>query len=80
MSANLASIECFQSMSEFLRFEYWISQQISEGAAVEVEVGNYYAGVNFKERWFKFETIAQVWRLVYPDGPFRGYWGQVILK
>lgn len=78
MISNLEEIENFDSRGEFLKFESWINAQLINRYAKEVEVKNYYAGINFKERWFEFKSIAQVWRLVYPDGSFHGYWGRVI--
>ena len=77
MNANLEEIDDFQSLNEFLRFEKWINEELLLGAATEVAVQDPYAGVNFRERWFEFKSIGQKWRLVYPDGPFKGYWGQV---
>lgn len=78
MRNNLETIENFHSRGEFIKFENWISEQLNNGNAKEVEVKEYYAGVNFRERWFEFESVAQVWRLVYPDGPFFGYWGRAL--
>ena len=78
MNTNLETIDGFDSRSEFLRFQKWIDQQINNGSAAEIKVKNYYAGVNFEERWFEFNSIGEVWRLVYPDGPFMGYWGRVV--
>lgn len=79
MNTNLETIDGFESRNEFLRFQTWINQQIDDGSVAEINVDDYYAGVNFEERWFEFKSIGQVWRLVYPDGLFKGYWGQVFL-
>ncbi|CFR16759.1 MULTISPECIES: hypothetical protein [Yersinia] len=78
MNEKLEEIDDFQSMNEFNRFEKWVENEIALGAASEIEVLGYYAGINFKERWFKFHEAGDIWRLVYPDGPFHGYWGVVI--
>lgn len=78
MSEKLEEIDDFQSMNEFNRFEKWIENEIIFGSVSEVRVLEYYAGINFKERWFKFHETGEIWRLVYPDGPFHGYWGAVI--
>ncbi|WP_165463087.1 hypothetical protein [Atlantibacter sp.] len=77
MNNKLEEIDDFQSMNEFNRFEKWIENEVTLGSAVEISVLNYYAGINFKERWFKFIEAGSTWRLVYPDGPFHGYWGAV---
>lgn len=70
-------INDFQSYSEFARFVAWIESQVSEKMAFEVSVKELYAGSGFKERWFQCQNSKSVWRLVYPDGPFHGYWGAV---
>ncbi len=77
MHKNLEEINKFESMSEFRRFEQWIDKELMLDSAIEVPVLDFFAGKNFKERWFKFESIGEIWRLVYPDGPFNGYWGRV---
>ena len=77
MNKNLEEIKAFQSMSEFSRFESWLDSELNAGSAKEISVNDYYAGINFKERWFTFDLIGETWRLVYPDGPFKGYWGKV---
>jgi len=74
-SCTWEEIDDFQSYSEFERFVAWIESQVSEKTAVEVPVKDLYAG--FPERWFQCSTSKSVWRLVYPDGPFHGYWGAV---
>jgi hypothetical protein len=77
MGNNLEKIDQFRSPQEFLRFENWIAGEIGSGAASETPVLHYFAGENFQERWFEFHSANEVWRLVYPDGPFKGYWGKV---
>ncbi|WP_199103403.1 hypothetical protein [Aquitalea sp. ASV11] len=77
VSNNLEVIDGFKSPGELNRFERWLQREVDAGCAVEVDVKNYYAGENFKERWFYFKEIDSVWRLVCPDGPFHGYWGAV---
>ncbi len=74
---NLEEIDSFYSYNEFIRFKAWIEEQIQDGYVKEIDVKDFYAGVNFQERWFEFETQGEVWRLVYPDGSFQGYWGRV---
>lgn len=70
-------IDDFQSYSEFARFVVWIESQVSEKLASEISVKDSYAGSGFTERWFQCSASQRVWRLVYPDGPFHGYWGAV---
>lgn len=74
---NWEAIDNFQSSSEFKRFTDWIESQISGGISVEVPVEDIYAVAGLTERWFQCVTSRCVWRLVYPDAPFHGYWGQV---
>lgn len=47
--------------------------QVSYGLAKEIDVKDeYWSGV--EERWVYCESLGQVWRLVYPDPPFKGCW------
>lgn len=68
-------IDGFPSNNYFLKFEEFIEKKLEDNTAEEIVVDDYYAGINFKERWFLIE--GKKWRLVYPDPPFLGYWGEV---
>ena len=70
-------IDDIQSYSEFAKLVSWIESQVSEKMVSEVPVKDQYAGSGFTERWFQCLASKSVWRLVYPDGPFHGYWGAV---
>jgi hypothetical protein len=73
----LEEIHGFVSPGEFSRFVKWIENEVTSGFAREISVNNSYSGLSFNERWFCYNSIGEVWRLVYPDFPFRGYWGKV---
>lgn len=75
--SNLSEINGFHSMGEFVRFESWLLEQIQDNACHEIEVQDYFANTQFGEKWFKFTEVDEVWRLVNPEPPFRGYWGRV---
>jgi hypothetical protein len=77
-NCNWEMIESFQSLGEFKRFTDWIESQVTEGIALEVPVKELYAAAGIKERWFQCLSSNSIWRLVYPDGPFHGYWGAVL--
>lgn len=77
MTVFLEEINNFKDLNEFLRFEKWLDEHIDTGNIIEILVQSYYLGINTKERWFKCSLNNELWRLVYPDGPFRGYWGLV---
>jgi hypothetical protein len=70
-------IESFNSPGEFERFLIWIAEQIQLGNAEEVTVKDSYAGPGFEEKWFQCKKNLSVWRLAFPQIPFRGYWGPV---
>lgn len=66
-------IEGFQNRSEFDRFVAWMESQVANGESVEVEVtAPYLDATTFTEKWFKHVGSGEVWRLVWPDGPFTG--------
>lgn len=70
-------INDFQSLIEFKRFVVWIEQQLNSDFVEEIEAKEFYLSPNNEERWFYCSTNNEIWRLVYPDGPFHGYWGKV---
>lgn len=70
-------IKEFRSPIEFSNHINMLDQALKIGDLNEVPVLNYYAGPNFKERWFELTSSNQIWRLIYPDGPFHGFWGRV---
>jgi hypothetical protein len=76
-NCNWEEIDGFQSYFEFKKFIEWIESQIIENMVSEIPVKDSYAGSGFNERWFQCLSSKSVWRLVYPDGPFHGYWGAV---
>lgn len=66
-------INDFQSYSEFERFIAWLDAQIRASAAEETAVSNPYLGATtFVEKWVRHVGSGQVWRVVWPDAPFRG--------
>lgn len=72
------SIEDFQSRAEFDRFLAWMNSHVTNGEAIEVEVAAPYLGATtFMEKWFQHVGSGEVWRLVWPDGPFTGLFEQV---
>ena len=77
MTVLLEEINEFASLGEFLRFRKWLETHIENGNIIEISVQSYYLSINTHERWFECVSSNEIWRLVYPDGPFRGYWGLV---
>ncbi|MEK6815229.1 MAG: hypothetical protein AABY65_10875 [Nitrospirota bacterium] len=67
------SIDDFASLGEFNRFVAWMNDQVKNGLAEETLVTSPYMGATaFEEKWFRHVATGQVWRLVWPDGPFHG--------
>lgn len=77
MTLFLEEINEFTSLNEFLRFEKWLDGHIKNGDIIETSVKSYYLSINTQERWFQCLLSHEIWRLVYPDASFRGYWGLV---
>ena len=66
-------IDGFQNLSEFNRFVAWINEQVNVGKAKQLPVkAPYMDATTFEEKWFIHPESGQVWRLVWPDGPFTG--------
>lgn len=72
-------IEVFVSRGEFDRFVAWMSKLETNSITEKVPVSQPYLGAtSFTEQWFKHSGSGQVWRLVWPDGPFKGLFERVI--
>ncbi len=65
----------FDSLQEYKEF----AAQLEENSAwKEVSVETPYSPIGgIYERWFTNSENNETWRLVEPDGPFRGVWEQV---
>lgn len=72
------SIDDFRSLGEFESFENWMDEQVVSGEAIEVAVTRPYLDASaFREKWYCHTTSGDVWRLVWPDGPFTGVFEEV---
>lgn len=71
----LEEINGFFSIGEFEKFQKYIEGFTKDGDLIEIPVQKYYAG--FPEKWYKCNKCLQIWRLVYPDFPFKGIWEKV---
>lgn len=68
----------FATHAEFLLFCEWINDTISDGKAKRIPVRSRYLGIeSFTEEWFYHIASKTLWRLVHPDGPFRGIFERV---
>jgi len=65
-------INGFFSIAEFERFQSYIKKLVDDGDLIEIAVTKPYAG--FPERWYKCKSCSKIWRLAYPDFPFKGIW------
>lgn len=71
-------ISDFRSLNEFERFVRWIDEQVAVGEAVETTVIRPYLDApSFREKWYRHTPSREVWRLVWPDGPFTGVFEKV---
>lgn len=72
------SIDDFASLNEFNRLATWITNQVKDGLAEATSVTSpYMDATTFEEKWFKHVETGQIWRLVWPDGPFHGLFERV---
>lgn len=75
-----ARINDFKGILEFERFVAWIDDLIKSGGAIEHHVDHPYAGsTSLKERWITKAGRQQMWRIVWPDGPFKGVFEPVAM-
>ena len=72
-AGNWERISDFVDRAEFDRCVEWLEGQVAAGVATAVPVTRRYVGATvLPERWYRRERSAKVWRLVWPDPPFRG--------
>lgn len=72
-TSNWERIADFADRAEFDRCLEWLEGQVAAGVATMVPVTKRYVGATvLQERWYRHEISAKVWRLVWPDPPFRG--------
>lgn len=69
MNKSWFKIKEFQSFSEFNSFVDWINDQIKLGNAEECKVTRQFYT---NEKWYRHIKSGQLWRLVWPDLPFKG--------
>lgn len=78
----LNEIKEFSSYSEFERFVEYLACRLSENEIEEIEPKEYYHGKSSfglnGDRWFKESLSGDVWRLIPPDYPFKGFFENVI--
>ena len=77
----LEEIKEFSSHSEYERFTKYLTERLSEEEIEEVEPKEYYHGKSSfgldEDRWFKDCSSEDIWRLVPPDYPFKGFFEKV---
>jgi hypothetical protein len=77
----LEEIKEFNSHSEYEKFIKYLAIRLIENEIEEIEPKEYYHGKNSfglnKDRWFKDSLSKDIWRLVPPDYPFKGFFEKV---
>jgi len=77
----LKKIKEFTSYSEYERFAKYLADRLNEGEIEEIEPKEYYHGKSMlginEDRWFKERSYGDIWRLVPPDYPFKGFFEKV---
>ena len=74
MGCYWEKIEGFESYIEYKRFLDWINRQIELHIIEEIPAHARF--MSFNPRWFRCLETGEIWTLIPPDGPFRGYWGE----
>ena len=72
----------FSSNLEFESFESYLNKRLFENELEEIEPVEYYHGRSpfglNKDRWFRESLNGDIWRLVPPDYPFKGFFEKVV--
>jgi hypothetical protein len=79
---RLEPITEFNSLSEYKHFIDYLAKRLSENEIEELKPKEYYHGKSpyglNKDRWFGDCSSEEVWRLVPPDFPFKGFFEKVV--
>lgn len=68
----------FGNIEDYDHFVTWIESEIEQRHATEIDVTSRFLGfTTFTERWFLQRPSQTRWRLIEPDGPFRGLFDRV---
>ena len=71
-------IDDFEGWVNFNRFLTWIEHEVQLGHAKELPVRNTYLGFTLlDEKWFQHIPSGEIWRLVWPDPPFKGLFEKI---
>jgi hypothetical protein len=71
-------IHGFATPSEYERFKDWIAERVAEGDADPVEVESPGGAVTpVTEEWYRCPDTSELWQLVEPDPPSRGWFDRV---
>ena len=78
-SCNWEAIHGFDTPGEYRKFCVWLDLQVVAGMVENILVGDSTKEVpsGSDEKWFKCKESGEVWRLVAPEAPFRGFWAEV---
>jgi len=68
-------IDLFTSLDEYKVLKKCIENSVQTGNTEEIKPDpDCIPGYFYGERWFLHQETGEIWRLVPPDFPFRGYW------
>lgn len=72
-TCRLEKIADFKDYAEFDRFVEWLNELAKSGEVEKLPVQKHYAdATTLREMWFRHSETGKIWRLVWPDAPFRG--------
>ena len=76
-NCNWEEIHGFLSIGKFKKFKIWLDKQVAMGLVEEVAVHSLSPDLVYglKEERFLCKSSGKIWRLVFPEFPFKGYWG-----
>jgi hypothetical protein len=71
-------IKGFRDYAEFQRFCAWMRDTVAEGKAEKIPVVSPYRGIkSLTEEWYRHIESQIIWRLIWPDPPFKGLFERV---
>ncbi|XQU71700.1 hypothetical protein OJJOAM_004489 [Cupriavidus sp. H18C1] len=79
-SRNWEAIHGFESPGEYGRFRVWLEAQVDAGLVEPVSVSQPSSDLIFgvEEHWYRCKITGELWRLIAPEPPLRGFWGELV--
>ena len=71
---KIRSTDKFKKPDDYFSHYNYINSKLD---FLKIPVKNSYSNIGESEEWYKCNECNRIWRLVEPDPPFCGFWGEI---